>query len=187
MVNQQEVAPDEVLDQEFLAALPPELQEEVLAQHEQRIAQRNRQNATVANNESAAAPDGQAAAAVDIDAVFESLPPGLRAQVLADADDSVLQILPPNLLAEANRLRANLEQQQVFRFARMIDRHPRTTNNTRTTHQNHSTGVSGLNIEEKGVQIFDKESLVTILLFYFMDPEKFCLVKLQVCFDLIVK
>lgn len=149
-----------------------------MAQHEQRIAQRNRQNAEVTNNEGASASDNQAA--VDIDAIFESLPPGLRAQVLADADDSVLQILPPNLLAEANRLRANLEQQQVFRFARMIDRHSRPTNSTRTIHQNHSTTVSSLNIEEKGVQIFDKESIVTILLFYFMDPEKFCLVRLQV-------
>lgn len=98
---------DEVLDQEFLAALPPELQEEVLAQHEQRLAQRNRATAI------AAVESGNAgeAAPVDINAVFESLPPGLRAQVLADADDSVLQILPPNLLAEANRLRANFEQQ----------------------------------------------------------------------------
>lgn len=156
--------------------MPPDLQEEVLAQHEQRIAQRNRQNTVPVNND--ISTEGQAAA-VDIDAVFESLPPGLRAQVLADADDSVLQILPPNLLAEANRLRANLEQQQVFRFARMMDRHPRTTNNARSSHQSHSAGVSGLNIEEKGVQIFDKESLVTILLFYFMDPEKFCLVRLQ--------
>lgn len=105
---------EEVLDQEFLAALPPELQEEVLAQHEQRISQRNRQNnAAVAEGASGA---NNAAAAVDIDAVFESLPPGLRAQVLADADDSVLQILPPNLLAEANRLRANFEQQVCLKF-----------------------------------------------------------------------
>lgn len=102
------VASEEVLDQEFLAALPPELQEEVLAQHEQRIAQRNRQNNTSDNIQA------NAETAVDIDAVFESLPPGLRAQVLADADDSVLQILPPNLLAEANRLRANFEQQVII-------------------------------------------------------------------------
>lgn len=95
--NPEAAAPPE-LDQEFLAALPPELQEEVLAQHEQRVAQQSR-------------PQPAPAADVDPAALFDSLPPSLRAQVLADADDSVLQILPPNLVAEANRLRANLEQQ----------------------------------------------------------------------------
>lgn len=94
----QDGAPAAELDQEFLAALPPELQEEVLAQHEQRVAQQNRQQAAPVND-------------VDPAALFDSLPPSLRAQVLADADDSVLQILPPNLVAEATRLRANMEQQ----------------------------------------------------------------------------
>ena len=94
----QEGASAAELDQEFLAALPPELQEEVLAQHEQRIAQQNREQAAPVND-------------VDPAALFDSLPPSLRAQVLADADDSVLQILPPNLVAEATRLRANMEQQ----------------------------------------------------------------------------
>uniref|UniRef100_A0A915ELL0 HECT-type E3 ubiquitin transferase n=1 Tax=Ditylenchus dipsaci TaxID=166011 RepID=A0A915ELL0_9BILA len=168
-----ETDPEDVLDQEFLAALPPELQEEVLAQHEQRIAQRNRPQAAAA-----AEP-----AAVDVASVFESLPPGLRAQVLADADDSVIQILPPHLLAEANRLRANLEQQQVFRFARMLGRPitvGRTMNNARTLQQQMPGGASaaGSN-EERGVQIFDRESIVTLLMLYFLDHEKFSLMRLQ--------
>lgn len=62
----------EPLDQEFMAALPPELQEEVLAQHEQRLAQQRQEQAVPAQGNDAA----------DIVSLFESLPPGLRAQVL---------------------------------------------------------------------------------------------------------
>lgn len=47
----------------------------------------------------------------DAAAVIESLPPTLRAQVLADAHESVLQVLPQNVVAEARRLRANFEHQ----------------------------------------------------------------------------
>lgn len=45
-------------------------------------------------------------------------------------------------------------------------------------------GISGLGIDERGVQIFDRESIVTLLLLYFLDHEKFCLARLQVFFCL---
>jgi E3 ubiquitin-protein ligase HUWE1 len=93
-------AEEEVLDQEFLAALPPELQEEVLAQHEQRLAQQAARNAAANQNPDPAGADS-------IASFLNELNPTLRAQVLADADDSVIQILPENLAAEANRIRRN--------------------------------------------------------------------------------
>lgn len=85
-------AEEDILDQEFLAALPPELQEEVLAQHEQRLAQQAARNAA-ANQNAGDAPGADAIAFLD------SLNPTLRAQVLADADESVINILPENLAA----------------------------------------------------------------------------------------
>lgn len=50
----------------------------------------------------------------DAAALIESLPPTLRAQVLADADDTVLQVLPQNVAAEARRLRASFEAQVLL-------------------------------------------------------------------------
>lgn len=58
-------------------------------------------------------------------AVFmETLPPALRQQVLADADDSQFALLPPQFAAEARRLRTQLEQQQAVRFAAMSRQFP---------------------------------------------------------------
>ncbi|KHN86002.1 E3 ubiquitin-protein ligase HUWE1 [Toxocara canis] len=101
----------EPLDQEFLNALPPELQEEILAQHERtlRLATERAQNAAASS--SAAGGGAPSTEGDDAVALIESLPPSLRAQVLADADDTVLQVLPQSVAAEARRLRANLEQQ----------------------------------------------------------------------------
>ncbi|KAI1715517.1 HECT-domain (ubiquitin-transferase) domain-containing protein [Ditylenchus destructor] len=166
---------EEVLDQEFLAALPPELQEEVLAQHEQRIAQRNRAAQANAN------ADALAAAGADVEGVFESLPPTLRQQVLADIDETMLQVLPPNLLEEANRARANFEQQQAFRFSRILDHRSghRGMDGGARAGQPLGPGASTVTTEEHGVQIFDRESVVTMLMLYFLDHEKFSLQRLQ--------
>lgn len=174
----------EGIDQEFMAALPPELQEEVLAQHEQRLAQQRQEQAAAENANinqgNPPAPD------VDIAALFESLPPGLRAQVLADADDSVVQALPQNLADEARRLRSNWEQQQLFRIARMFDR----PQGIRAVPQGGAAmGTAGLMppfpetpSAGNGIQIFDQESIVTLFLLFFMEQERFNLVRFQVQF-----
>ena len=78
---------------EFLAALPPSIQEEVLA--EQRLQ--------------------RAATNIDPDAphqFIQTLPPLLRRQVLADMDDSQIAVLPEQLATEAQALRNELEQRQ---------------------------------------------------------------------------
>lgn len=80
---------------EFLAALPAEVQEEVLAQQR---AEQQRQAAINSN------PDQP----VDPAIFIQTLAPNLRRQVLADMDDSLLQLLPSDLLAEATALRREL-------------------------------------------------------------------------------
>lgn len=77
---------------EFLAALPAEVQEEVLAQQR---AEQQRQAATTSN------PDQP----VDPAIFIQTLAPNLRRQVLADMDDSLLSLLPTELAAEALLLR----------------------------------------------------------------------------------
>lgn len=80
---------------EFLAALPAEVQEEVLAQQR---AEQQRQAALNSN------PDQP----VDPAIFIQTLAPNLRRQVLADMDDSLLSLLPSDLAAEAQALRREL-------------------------------------------------------------------------------
>ncbi|XP_044741696.1 E3 ubiquitin-protein ligase HUWE1 isoform X4 [Chrysoperla carnea] len=85
-----EVSPD------FLAALPPAIQEEVLAQ--QRLEQQ-RQMAAAAN------PNDP----VDAAAFFQILHPALRQDILTDMEESQISVLPPDLAAEAQTLRRDWE------------------------------------------------------------------------------
>ncbi|CDW52065.1 WWE and DUF4414 and HECT domain containing protei n [Trichuris trichiura] len=88
-----ENALDSDISYEFLVALPPELQDEVLAQHRLSRQQARQQRE---------APD----APLDLAAFFDTLPRALREQVLADADDSQIALLPNHIAEEARRLRA---------------------------------------------------------------------------------
>ena len=80
---------------EFLAALPPHIQEEVLAQ--QRLEQQ-RTTTTVNPNEP-----------VDPADFLSTLPPALRQSILADMEESQMAVLPPDLAAEAQNLRREWE------------------------------------------------------------------------------
>ncbi|CAH0561864.1 unnamed protein product [Brassicogethes aeneus] len=77
---------------EFLAALPPALQEEVLTQ--QRLEQQRQAAARANPNEP-----------VDAGAFFDTLQPSLRTMILSDMEDSQMSALPPDLAAEAQTLR----------------------------------------------------------------------------------
>uniref|UniRef100_A0A8R1DL01 HECT-type E3 ubiquitin transferase n=2 Tax=Caenorhabditis japonica TaxID=281687 RepID=A0A8R1DL01_CAEJA len=107
----------EPIDPVFLNALPPELQEEVLAEHERRLReaeeqQRRRQNAT-------------AAPVVEMDgaAVIASLPLNERAQVLAEMDETELAGLPSEMQNEARRARAtHIEPNLAARYQRFLFR-----------------------------------------------------------------
>ncbi|KAG1657518.1 E3 ubiquitin-protein ligase HUWE1 [Nymphon striatum] len=84
---------------EFLAALPPNIQEEVLQQ------QRQEQQRLAVQNSNPEAP-------VDPAGFIQTLPPSLRQQVLADMDDSVIAVLPSELASEAQTLRREVEARQ---------------------------------------------------------------------------
>ena len=64
---------------------------------------------------------------VDPAEFVRNLNPSLRRQVLADMDDTVLAVLPPELSSEAQGLRREVEQRQLQRqrstFSQMIQRH----------------------------------------------------------------
>ena len=81
---------------EFLAALPPEIQQEVLMQQQRTI------------GGSSGAPDAPA----DPDSFVRSLPDSLRRQVLVDMDDSQLGLLSPEFQLEARNLRRQVERQR---------------------------------------------------------------------------
>lgn len=81
---------------EFLAALPPNIQEEVLAQ--QRIEQQRLAAASANPNDP-----------VDAAAFFQNLQPSLRQAILTDMEDSQISVLPPELAAEAQNLRRDWE------------------------------------------------------------------------------
>ncbi|KAK9821448.1 hypothetical protein WJX81_000342 [Elliptochloris bilobata] len=104
----------EGIDPEFLAALPPDMQAEVLEQ--QRLERRRRQaalqqEARVAAAAAAAAAGGGGPAAAqepDLATTLAGFPPDVREEVLMTADESVLSQLPPALLAEAQALRERM-------------------------------------------------------------------------------
>ncbi|XP_031421594.1 E3 ubiquitin-protein ligase HUWE1 [Clupea harengus] len=86
---------------EFLAALPPAIQEEVLAQ--QRAEQQRRelsQQPTTGDQP------------LDPVTFIQTLPSELRRSVLEDMEDSVLAVMPPDIAAEAAALRREQEARQ---------------------------------------------------------------------------
>ncbi|OQV13389.1 E3 ubiquitin-protein ligase HUWE1 [Hypsibius exemplaris] len=89
------------INPEFLAALPPNIQEEVLAQ------QRAEQARVAAQT---AAPD----APFDPANFIQSLAPSLRRQILADIDDTLLTVLPDNVAQEARTLRNEVAHRHIF-------------------------------------------------------------------------
>ena len=80
---------------EFLAALPPNIQEEVLAQ--QRLEQQRTSTTTNPNDP------------VDPADFLATLPLALRQSILADMEESQMSALPPDLAAEAQNLRREFE------------------------------------------------------------------------------
>ncbi|KAK6308449.1 hypothetical protein J4Q44_G00217200 [Coregonus suidteri] len=86
---------------EFLAALPPAIQEEVLAQ--QRAEQQRRELSQQPT---------QGDIPLDPVTFIQTLPSELRRSVLEDMEDSVLAVMPPDIAAEAAALRREQEARQ---------------------------------------------------------------------------
>ncbi len=85
------------LDPEVLAALPPELQEEVLENEERRRREEEQVDLSRAED-------------IDNASFVASLSPDLRREVLISVDSEFLRTLPPNLVAEAILLRDRAPQ-----------------------------------------------------------------------------
>ncbi|XP_059143196.1 E3 ubiquitin-protein ligase HUWE1-like isoform X5 [Physella acuta] len=176
---------------EFLAALPPAIQEEVLAQ------QRAEQARMAALQQNAANPD----LPVDPATFFSTLSTSLRQQVLSDMDDSMLAVLPPELAAEAQELRRDMEerhrrllQERLFAQAgaasiSAILRHSGLAGRLGTRyairaaprHNQWSFGGSRLNpaptgtsnpTKVKGRFMLDAEALTCLLVLLFIDEPK---------------
>ena len=121
---------------EFLAALPPNIQEEVLAQ--QRLEQQRRSAAQVSNILNVLIKvlhdhfnfQVDPTAPVDPGEFLQTLPPSLRQSLLADMEESQISALPAELAAEAQNLRRDYEQRNSRQMM-----HERFFN-----HVNHSGG-----------------------------------------------
>src|SRR5690242_10958671 len=88
------------LDEEFLAALPPEMRAELLQQEAADRRRREREENRRRNAANAGAPPPQAEE-IDAASFFATLDPALRAAVLMDTDEDTLRQLPPEISAEA--------------------------------------------------------------------------------------
>ena len=120
------------LDPEALAALPPEMRREVIEQE---------QNERRLQSQAEAPADPSNAEDMDNASFIASLAPELRREILLTADESVLNSLPPDIVAEARVLR---ERDRVSRQRR--DYPPvRTDISSRRSHSG-ETGQSGTQI-----------------------------------------
>uniref|UniRef100_A0A183F9Y6 HTH Mu-type domain-containing protein n=1 Tax=Heligmosomoides polygyrus TaxID=6339 RepID=A0A183F9Y6_HELPZ len=95
--------------------LPPELQEEILAQHERAV----REAEEALRRANAPAPPAAPEPEMDGAAVIASLPAHERTQVLAEMDEAELQRLPTEMQDEARRARASLEP-NILRFRHLL-------------------------------------------------------------------
>lgn len=177
---------------EFLAALPPNIQEEVLAQ--QRMEQRRQAAAATDPNDP-----------VDPAEFFQNLQPSLRQQILADMEDSQISVLPPELAAEAQNLRRELETRNratmqptsqignvqsypsVLRYRSRLPEPIFTSHNLQPMRftnwgcsNSSDNGPSLMTMmERQGRRLLDHESLASLLILMFLDEQKFNSNRLQ--------
>ncbi|KAJ8983063.1 hypothetical protein NQ317_007105 [Molorchus minor] len=181
--QQEQAAVANEVSPEFLAALPPALQEEVLSQ--QRLEQQRQAAAHANPNEP-----------VDAGAFFETLQPSFKDNglylyqpILSDMEDSQMSALPPDLAAEAQTLRrdwyARNRQMAQERFLQSnlttIIRHSRGRQTLRPNNfqrgawsQWNRDFVSNAmtcspNVKIRGRQLLDHEGLACLLILLFTD------------------
>jgi len=115
------------LDPEFLAALPPDIQAELIQQQaaaaRAAAAMRARESAIAAGEsrgrlegaEGVAGGEGRPAVVeMDSASIIATFPPELREEVLLTSDEALLAALPPELAAEAQLLRERMMQQYTM-------------------------------------------------------------------------
>jgi E3 ubiquitin-protein ligase HUWE1 len=104
------------INEEFLAALPPEIRAELLQQEAQERRRREREE-NRRRNQGPVAPQAED---MDNASFLATLPPDLRAAVLMDTDEETLRQLPPEISAEARAYGGDrrLHQSNEFGFPR---------------------------------------------------------------------
>lgn len=176
--NQDNMEVPSDVSQEFLAALPPNLQEEVLVQQRMEAQQQANPNDPV-----------------DAAAFFETLQPSLRTMILADMDESQIQALPPDLAAEAQNLRRDLEMRNnqimsnqdrfiqnnidsILRHTRgrveagrgnIVQIRPRPGWRRYVINLNNPVGSSNTTVKFRGRQLLDQDSICCILVLLFLE------------------
>ncbi|KAJ1356705.1 hypothetical protein KIN20_014444 [Parelaphostrongylus tenuis] len=178
----------EPIDQDFLAALPPELQEEILAQHERAVREAEEALRRASAPAQPAAPEPE----MDGAAVIASLPAHERTQVLAEMDESELQRLPTDMQDEARRARANLEP-NILRFRHLLmpsSARSRLRSNVNLSGFGHSFGGMGANgghgsssgapavgslagqantASSQSLQLLDRDSILILTMLFLVD------------------
>ena len=180
---------------EFLAALPPNIQEEVLAQ--QRMEQMRQRQAQADPTE-----------AVNAGEFFQTLPPSLRQSLLAEMEESQISALPADMAAEAQNLRQDreLRSRQLIheRFFNQVSSGPNLSSILRNTvsrfgshytlntasgrsiyrsigggrggvlggHTQAVPSLSSANQKFRGRQLLDHEGLSCLLILLFIDDSK---------------
>ncbi|KAI4646314.1 uncharacterized protein J4E78_009236 [Alternaria triticimaculans] len=109
------------INPDFLAALPPEIRDELLAEEAQERRRREREERRRRDQSSAGAAPPQAED-MDPASFFASLDPNLRAAVLMDTDESILRQLPPDMSAEARAMGGDRRLHQFNDFGYRRDR-----------------------------------------------------------------
>ena len=153
---------------EFLAALPEDIRQELLQQEARD--RRRRERAQAARRSQA---DGQAPAAEEMDpaSFLASLDPTLRASVLVDQGDDILDQLPPAIAAEARALGADrvrfMNEAIGSRTSTRIVLDSRTIQRT-------TDGSIVKKPERQVVQMLDKSGVATLLRLLFVSQQGNC-------------
>mmetsp|Transcript_9044 Transcript_9044/g.11092 ORF Transcript_9044/g.11092 Transcript_9044/m.11092 type:complete len:4662 (-) Transcript_9044:66-14051(-) len=93
------------LDPEALAALPEDMRREIIEQERQEQLMRERRQGAGSSGEEQGNADPSQAEEMDNASFIASLAPDLREDILLTADESFLNSLPPDIIAEAHILR----------------------------------------------------------------------------------
>ncbi|KAF1929156.1 E3 ubiquitin-protein ligase HUWE1 [Didymella exigua CBS 183.55] len=146
------------LDEEFLAALPPEMRAELLQQEAADRRRREREENRRRNAANVGAPAPQAEE-IDAASFFATLDPALRAAVLMDTDEDTLRQLPPEISAEA---RAYGGDRRLNQFELGYQRGGR---------RGHPEDPSQKKKARPCVQILDKAGVATLLRLMFIPQQ----------------
>jgi len=147
--------------QEFLEALPDELRMEIVQQERQERRRRERED-----QRRQAAASGQDAGAADMDpaSILATFPPELRAQVLMDQGDDLMEHLPPELAAEARAL--------TRRHGLSSNRAPQAVPRAHDNRQVEASGANDSKAQRRSiVQMLDKAGVATLLRLMFVTQQ----------------